>query len=80
MEWRLFRHVDVEGAATDEVLVVEDEGAFLAALGLVEGLALQGLTVELSTLDVEGFLAESVCADGEGLAAADVDGIFLDER
>ena len=75
----LLAHVDVESAASHDVLVVQDEGSFFAALGLVEGFTLQGLAIELGFFDVEGFLAEAVRADGEGLAAADVEGGFLHE-
>ena len=70
-------HVDVEGAAVDDVFVVQDEGALFAATGVGEGLALQGLPIEEGAADVESAVAEAMSADGEGLATADVERGFL---
>lgn len=73
-------HVDVEGAAADDVFVVQYEGTFFAATCVGEGLALQGLPIEEGTADVESVVAEAMGADGEGLAITYVKGSFLDER
>ena len=70
-------HVDVEGAAADDVFVAQDEGTFFAATCVGEGLALQGLAVEEGAADVKSFVAEAVGADGKGLATADMEGGFL---